>query len=1286
MLKKPLIISASSLAVILLLLIPSGILIKELKDLNKFKPVINQYIAKNIHGSVELGNIAWTLQKGRLGFRTDSFSLKDEQANVLVQAENSFILFRWDSLFHGFTRFYKIKSEKLKLDLVKDEAGIWNLEKVLSKHPKKAQGFFIQKLNIPQLHIKVLDSKSGHFIEYPKFSAYWSKKKFKNSFQVSLRSDNTIDPGKIEESELAKQQNYLDIQGILSLAMFKDWKDYDTDLEFDFVNLDLDKFKALLSSFELSKEVSGLITGSGQLYKKKSQSLSADGNFSLKDFSWFWSKLSYDKILIPDASLDYDIWINKKDIGLKKFDLNFADILVAFEGRIKNWRKDLPSLDLGIKTNEFRFKKALAQAPKALIPLNIRGKVENIRDDGLISFDLKLSDNIFAPQVTGKLKFDQFTLTTIYSAVPVARDISVELDLQKDKILINKFVIPVAFSKIQINGWIDNERESLDIELKSQDLSLKRLRYLLLSSWIAEGQENLLSLFDLSGFINLDLEFLKKKNSELKVLGSSKFGKVDFLSLKYPLNLKNIYGDVKFQNKKLVIDKLFGFIAEDYFEALGSVFLGDNPFVDLRFASKEIDFEKLINSKALSALSFDPVPQSSKGKLKDVFLDVKGTVQDKNFDVIGKMDLDNVSFQETTETPVVSSMTGKLEFTKDSFKANSLQFLYGQAKLLLDGELIQKQGNLISKFRTRAEDLNFKYLIDLLNRFKTPKQLAFIEKITKPQGSIDCNITVSESGLDGDLSMHQIGFDFADNPIVFNQLSGDMNLNGTSLSFDNFKGNFGKSNLTLDGSVDKYLSKNIRDLIWDLDITGTINANEIMPRMHKKFRKYFDIKGLLPMSASVKGNKTKTTIDAEFSMNDLSHFQFSNWLVKDPAAKVNVKTKLIITPQLIVSDDAVISFGEEEVAEDIRAVYQVKDWPSKERTFYTSFETNKHNAQLVNFEPSIKILKPYNLDLETGNFICETYGDAFQSQTICDINIDQGIARQFGIGDAYANGVEVDLISTTGQPVRANYSFANGNWNGIPYEELEFDVESSQELSKITDVKAKVLKGEINADFEVANDQSSKFSFTGSNLPAHELAQGLWGLGLEIPEGLVDGTFEGTTKGLEPEPMFENLIGESNVIIKNGKLSSLKSMQKLLTALNTLERGLFGLDVNNIAQTLITYEGGQFDYLVSSVDYKNGLVSTDKTLLKADQIEIDANGVIDFLGDNLYVAGVGLIPKKSKSILGKIGIGKLNLGNAFSTFSGHEKDNRRFFKFEASGKVYDSTETVQSLRDNFSWL
>ncbi|MCE2928614.1 MAG: hypothetical protein LW817_03170, partial [Candidatus Caenarcaniphilales bacterium] len=459
----------------------------------------------------------------------------------------------------------------------------------------------------------------------------------------------------------------------------------------------------------------------------------------------------------------------------------------------------------------------------------------------------------------------------------------------------------------------------------------------------------------------------------------------------------------------------------------------------------------------------------------------------------------------------------------------------------------------------------------------------------------------------------------------------------------------------------------------------------------KGISQFIGAKGLLPTKLKIKGSKNKLIIDTDLLISGLDDFKFSNWLDinESLSQEIKIKAQTTVTPQTIYSKNSTISFAKNSDSIVINSDFQVNDWSLKNkinyRAFFDSGSAAKNGQVLLDIvEPHLVSLKPLNLDIGKGFFTCDNLGDDVHRQTNCLFRaITPTIARKYGIGDLRANIVNVNLLSFDHKPLYVQTRLRDGDWNGIGYKRILFDMDVNGNLVSVNNLVAKLKNSgtvRANTTFDMATLEST-FKIDGDQVSANELIHGIWGFGAEVPEGKVSGAYRGQTKGILPNEMFFNLKGQANLIVKDGKLSQLKTMQKLLTAINTIKN----FDINNVFQVLVTYQGGHFNQVISSLNYDLGKISTEKLLLKSDSIELDLKGYVDYSKDRLEISGRGLIPKHSKSILQTVGIGPANLGNLFSLANLGATDSKRLFSFSMIGPATNMDKTVESIKSSFKW-
>ena len=582
--------------------------------------------------------------------------------------------------------------------------------------------------------------------------------------------------------------------------------------------------------------------------------------------------------------------------------------------------------------------------------------------------------------------------------------------------------------------------------------------------------------------------------------------------------------------------------------------------------------------------------------------------------------------------------------------------------------------------------------MDDINKFIVYRYDSFKDKLLELGGTTNAHLVYNpeQFSVDAELNSIRLRTNLNKFKQKIDSINGSIHYENKDLLLKDLNIKYLNSDFVLNGDLLNTSNEKFDPLV-NLNLEGNLHSNLIKNYIPSSILNFLKFEGLVKSKISVNGNKNKQVIDSKIFLNELDYFNFGNWLLIDKSMISKIRTKIIATPNLIISDDTKVVFRKEADKIKLRGSYQVKDWKERDKITYEIFvkseaETAEKQNLMNLVAAQISSLKPFNLNLSNGNFLCDTYGSIRKRLSLCKFDIGPAMSKGFGIGDLISDSTKIDLVSISREPLEIQFQMDSGDWNGLAYKNLNFDLAIDDKYSYIKNLKTEVMdgKGEADIKFDYHN-LDSEFDITGYNLPAHEIAESVWQLGSEIPQGLLDIDFKGKTKGIMLEDIFFNLEGDAQIAIKKGKLSQLKSMQKLLTAINTVK----SFDVNNVVQTLITLEGGKFDHLLASLNYDHGKVSTDKALLKASKIELIGDGYIDYAKDYQSVSGKGMIPKYSDSLLGKLGVGGANLGNLASLVNlnvGKKKKEKRFFKFKAEAVASDSDAIAQSIKENFMWL
>lgn len=1263
----------------------------KLKTQNFILGQINQ----RINGHLDFENPQISLYNYKLKIQCDKIKVTDLQNNLILSAEAIEALIKLRHLTHFVIQFQKIKAKSITINAVRYPDLKWNFEK-LSKEPGKFK-FKFEEFEIGGIDLKIVDQITKQSIIYDDVKVYFKR--------IYSQKRYIADVETIDSAE--SKNNYIKIAGNI----------YDEDLnkllkgkshfDVEISNLSNATLSFLNSIFNSNQELRSIIDRHTAHSILSLNAKLISSNSRIRKFN-LQAKLTHLED-IPEVNLSSTLGIGD-DLNFENTTLIFENAIVTLNGSIRSWRSENPSLALKFlfsNLNLSNLTKSFSEI-KTYIPEFILEIFSILHGNDYINGSLELGSTIHTPSLlaTINLNTQKKSLAMDASKTPrpliinVPKTINTKIQFLNDKTLNLDFSLPVDYSVLTINGNFNPQNSTFKAKIKTEDLSLARLKPIAASIPYLKAYKDALAKSIILGYTSLDLDLNKTIDDTGKYLtnarGKIKFADLSYKHQDYPIALNGISTELDVQGDTVKVITLQGYAfnplyvgerSRNYIEARGDLNLAKKNDFNVEIASPKIDAQTLLDSGILELVSQKIRFNSANGFLKDIFVSIKSK---ETKEISGKMNFDSVDIN-VNDDKTINNIKGDLSINQNKIRFDKLELSLGAgSRASIDGTINQDLTN--PRLNIKANDLNFKEFLSIVDpniKFQTIPN----------SGTIDANLELKDKDIFGNLSLHKIGVLYLGSKYTkypFANLNGNLIIN-KDLNFINLSGDFGASKIKdLDIHIENYASKDT-DRNFNVNLDADLLAEEVSEFIPSGIRQLINAQGILATKLEIHGNKLKQFFDLKVNLNEAKSFLFSNWLkLRQDIADTTINSKFIVTPQLIHSDNSYVTFNSKPnnpvpVETKIKATFQVKDWATpKTLNYYVSFKSQINptvpviNPDLSIVAPHILSLDPLNLKTGTGNFSCDTFGNSANRQTICEILIDKAVAQKYGIGDLNANIVKADLLSVVNKPLDMHIKMSYGDWNSIPYKNLKFDLSANGDYIYIKDLKARVNNGTVRGEtnFNIKTLESS-FKFEANNLPAHEMAQGIWGLGFEVPEGLVDGNFEGNTQGILPEPMFFNMVGTANMVLKDGKLSQLTTMQKILTAVNTLQN----FDLNNIFQTLITVKGGVFEYIISSLKYDHGKVSTDKLLLKAPQIEMNLNGYIDYKQDQLWIKGTGLIPKRSQSILQGIGIGKVNLGNLVSLddLGASGSKEKRFFDFVMIGPVYNMDKSVESLKSSFHW-
>ena len=1225
---------------------------------------------KKIEGKITVENLDINFDKNHLGFEADSLKLEGLDSNLVLEAKELKVLLKWSALNFWSENlflkgFQKILSKEVVLNLVKDENSIWNLEKIFKLKREKKSRISIDEINIPLLKLEVKDQNKT-LLDYKDLKVFWSKQSKESAYYIDISSHPL--------KEILIANNYFKAYGKLNSKNPKEIFNSKSKLYLDFKDLKIESFSFLLDflpkDYFLIPEIfrEGILNAHLQIDPKKQEDkkniLNPRGFIELKEWNGF-SKINIESNLLIDKNLE-----------IKNFLVKADDSILNIEGNIDNFYSKNSLLNLKVIFHKLNLLEVLPKS-KLFSKLDLSIFINNLKEldnfSGIQGF-IDIKDQFSAPALIGELNF--------FRKFPEKNDsknLKFNISFDENTAYIRELFLLWDFSKISLKGYGGLDQSFLDLKINTEDLSIYFIHKLISGLPILLSYQNHLNNFSTDGFCNLDLSLKKSKNEkDAKILGTAKLAKVNFSFPDYPINFSNLYSDLILNGNRIEISHLAGYIQNDYIEAQGNLKLNKNqklPDFELDIASNKLDASNIKNSGILKFFNLDKNFRSFSGFLKDLRLTV--LQKNNNFIFNGQSIFENISVSGFDNHIDIKNLNGPIAFSNEKIESTGLDFKFGYAESSLVGYFKNEKDYDLDIV---TENIDLPKIYNLI-----PEKYKQNFKVVK--GLANLNLRFFNKKITGSGSIKNSEITNIKNkylPYTFNNLNLDFDILEDSIDLSSFSGLYNLSDFTGSAKL-----SNFKEPIFDIQIKSNLFTEDFNNLIPKHVSDFLNFEGYLPLDLEISGNRRKQKISFNAQVDKLEYFKLSDWLSLDKGLEARLKGSIDLSNNSLVSKNTTLVFKKKgdtnkKNKAKLKADYSVTGFKEKNTLYHLLIETADENSLAWLLEPNLVHTQQFNLDLDKGDFRCNTFGSMDSRQTICDLWFNQGTSKQFGIGDLFAKDIKIKLFSYAYKPLDMVFSFKEGNWNTIPYTNLDFDLNITNEFVIIQNLKANVLDGRAWADIKFnLKDESSDFQIIADRLPAHELAQGIWMLGSEIPSGIVNGNFEGHTKGIEAEELFFNLEGNSDLVIKNGKLSQLESMKRILSVISTFKK----FDLNNVMYSLVNFEGGLFDYLITALSFDKGKVSTNKVLLKAPQIEITGKGYADYKNDYIEFTGEGLIPKHSKSFLQHIGLGEANLGNLASIASLNDPRNKekRHFEFYCSAPVNDNEKIALSIKEGFSW-
>jgi hypothetical protein len=1240
-----------------------------LVNLDVLKPTISKFILNQIRSKINaeviFANPHYEFKRFKLFLTADQIRFTQDK-DIVIDLTNFKLIYPLRNILRSTQIITSISADKLFIKAIQLEDG-WNLESIL-KPSKKHVDFLFKSLN---LHDTDLEIYSKNYFEKQNVYLDIHRDKVTKLYDVEFYNNQEIkaltatDINQVKENQfyIAGEYDLNNNEGVykyvknLNVALFK--------LKPSLINLISRAFTDRKSRFMFLFNKYSLPTTELSLFVKE-----------LKDEETYSIDLDLDN-LVNDENFHLDSELHlAQDVNINNLSVIFIKANLSAKGTIKNAFLVKPSLDLNLVLSNFNpylFRNKFPEIKK-FISDKVVNLTSTIHKSPIFDLTAKITGDLLHPELDISLPIEN--LYTTKNATE--KSFNLNLVLREKDYLIKKLLVPFEFADMNINGIVAKSG-AFDLKLQTQDFPLRSLKPIAMGLLTKEESSKIKDLI-IQGYLKSDLTIKKQASQELpEFYGTIVLAETSILEPNIPVLMQNISADLSAEKDLIKISSFVGSLYENDVDLNGFYNIHTNQH-KINLSSPSFDLAKIEGYQIKKYIPEIENFTNIKGRIDNLEINSDGDFG--NFATAGN--LAEVQFDYTAEGKTINlnKLSAEFAFAKDSLTIKDLiAYINDNSSLKLEGLIDFNNKN--TSIKAIAKKLPFE-LLSLLKIKELP--------IHAKDGIVNFDLDYKPSLIKakGNFSELSFNIDSKKMPEYFRSVNAEFEIN-KDIYLNGFTAFYGNSLI----EAKTFLIKDFqsKDKYYDLDIRSDLKISEFESLIPSGIAELLHMKGYLPLHVKAKGDKQKFYLNVDGNLNKLESLVFADWLDYDTTVNADFTTSFSFTPKLILSRNTVLNLNGPISKTTIAADFEVHDWKEKNELrysidAYTPLDVNGNfiPVDLDLIEPHIKSIETLNLDPGTGTVQCRTDGDTDSRHTFCDIDfLDKAVARNFGIGDLVSEKSSVNLIAIRDKPVYVKVKLNQGVWKILDYLRVNFDMEITEDLMKISRLRAKLDDGFIRSNITFNfKTLASKFKIKANNVPAHEAAESFFALGYEVPQGTVSGQFEGTTKGLLPDEMFLNLVAECSLLARDGKLSSLKTMQKLLSAINTIKN----FDFNNVFQTLITYKGGLFSDLVSYIKFDKGKITTDKLILHSEQIELHLEGYVDYAKDYLMVRGLGAVPERSRSFLQLLGVKQFNIGNLLSIINLRNpgSKDKDYFAFSMKGPVNNLEEATLSLRQNFTWL
>lgn len=1245
-------------------------------DINKLKGAVEQNLKNQLNCTIKLGDLEWDWDGLKLGVTTKEISIFDKENNIVLEGGQTRFVWHLKNLITGaYSHFYAIESTNLYLNALRNKQGIWNFISMFPPGPPPK----VDNLRLNNSIIYLVDelNPTNKTVLYKDLTIDWERKLFSNLRRIDLGT------------RIGSPTNlsFLRVKGAYTEGKKFDWEKSEINLSVVARELDLANwhgyFTHLIKEPQI-KRIGGKFTGAIYLNKKKnSKILNVKSKTNTNDFLVEFQKDDVIQLIeIPKTDFILRAFIDKNNLTVEKFKSHIDELTYELTGKIFNWSKNLPEIDVALKTNNFNFKSVKPYLPLSLLPASTRERIEPINDDGLVEIDMKLKGPLIAPKYYGTILLKDFNLTAESGFLNVIQGLEGKLVLDNEILRIDHLAIPIEGSPLILKGEINSTEEKTSFNLSGKDLTVRIIQDLLIQ--VTSGS-SFLNEITTDGKLDLNLDVLSEKNNPPDIKGMLIFHNAGLSVFKdEPLEIKNVFGELSLDGSKVLFNKLTGLVNNENFSIQGDFSLKEDEKINLSVDAKHLTVVPYILSFIAAKTPFKPVAKTVSGEANDLSLKVGGTFSKPVLD--GMVLINNISFGLPNLADKITSVSGGLKFEGTELVIEDLNGKVQSADFSVNGYIEDLFASPKPRLRLITGNIElssfWNYLKDQLKTTSLNVQANGLEKLS---GLASVDIFLYPDLVLGNIYFKDGQIKYRSLPFGLDSLNGRLVIGEKTLSLFGLMGAINKgNNFNCDLTVYDYLNPNFRIqgyLTLDLDLPSLLKAISAPGLDTVK------VDGLIPTTVNIDFSEPVANLSFYSTLDEMLGLELPPY-IKKPLDK-----SYLISGEIdFDTKDMNLNLNDFNIKTkklSLTTNGTIKNISSKNPEIMLNFFTDESNGIFMILEPIVLLMgyKAYGT-IELSGSVSGTPSMYLVTTTanVTDLMIPELLGKKLTASDGK---FELSLDQNKG--------FFNSRLNNVSYVSLNANSVSlsANYVNPVIYLNEFSLDGNPGSIYATGSynpkDSSVNLNANASDLDLSNLGAFIF-LDPTKLAGKTNFSLMISGSGKSKDELIANTKGNLSFSVSDGKLGQVALLQKGLQFANLFSQGIFGFNLKNVLSLFFRYQDGSFNTIKGEFDLKDGTVKAKEFNYRAKDLFLNSFGFIDLINSFVGLSFYGYLPERrdSKERNSQVSSAISIIPDAFGQkrfFIPFLSSNPpQHFKFEVKGDIKKPKKITGHARRSFKWL